>query len=399
MARTAPKRVLTVNSGSSSIKFSLYDLHEGGEKLAVSGKLERIGLPSGAFLVKGPDGKTILEERMDLPDHGPALKRLFKWLDENGKERPIEAAGHRVVHGGPRYSKTHLIDRKLLITLKDLVPFAPEHLPHEIKAIEEIMKARPGLAQAASFDTAFHREMPDVAQRYPLPDGLWREGIIRYGFHGLSYEYIIGELRKEAGEKAAGGRVIIAHLGNGASMAALKGMKSIDTTMGFTPAAGLMMSRRSGDIDPGIMLYLMKNKGLNADELNTLINEKSGLLGVSGISTDMQDILSMERTDERARFAIEMFAYIARKFIGSLAAALGGLDALVFTAGIGENSPQVRERILQGMEFLGIRLDPERNLSNSGIISRGKGPVTVRVMKTNEELMIARHTFGLLSGC
>jgi acetate kinase len=269
-------------------------------------------------------------------------------------------------------------------------------LPHEIDAVKEFSRFYPGMKQVACFDTAFHRTMPEVAQLYALPAEVRRHGIARYGFHGLSYEYILSELRRETGVEAAGGRVIVAHLGNGASMAAFRGGRSMDTTMGFTPAGGLVMSTRTGDLDPGVIVYLLKERRIDASLLNRMVNKQSGLLGVSGISSDMKELLDKEPADVRAANAVELFCYVAKKFLGALAAVLGGLDTLILTGGIGENSPPIRERICRGMEFLGIRLDTDRNNRNAGVISGDSGPVTVRVMKTNEELMIARHTFHLL---
>ncbi len=384
-------RVLTINSGSSSIKFSVYDM-EGGEEREVSGRLDRIGLPSGLFEARGADGGILADERLVLADHSEALKKLLLWLKKEA-HRP-DAVAHRLVHGGPEFKKISLIDERLVRMLKGLVAFAPEHLPHQIKAIEACKAAYPELPQVACFDTAFHAMMPDAARMYPLPRRFREEGILRYGFHGISYEYIAGEL------KAMGraGRAVIAHLGNGASMCAIRDGQSIDTTMGFTPAGGLMMSKRTGDLDPGVIIYLLKEKGLSPDEVNDLVNHRSGLLGVSGISPDMEDLLSKEKTDTRAKEAVELFCYQAKKFLGALVATLGGLETLVFTAGIGENSPAVRERICSGLGFLGIELSPERNSRNEAVISKDESPVKVMVIKTNEELMMARHAKKAVMG-
>jgi acetate kinase len=286
----------------------------------------------------------------------------------------------------------------LLRALEEMVPLAPDHLPQELRAIQAVKQSFPDLRQVACFDTAFHRRMPRVAQVYALPRSLADEGIIRYGFHGLSYEYIMRELRDKAGARVANGRVIIAHLGNGASMAAVHHGKGVDTTMGFTPTAGLVMSTRSGDLDPGIILYLLRERGLDASMVNDLVNERSGLLGVSGVSADMEDLLKEEATNPQAAEAVALFCYQAKKFLGALSAVLGGLDTLIFTGGIGENAPPVRERICEGTEFIGIQLDPSRNRANASIISRDDSPTTVRVMKTDEELMIARHTADLVRG-
>jgi acetate kinase len=250
--------------------------------------------------------------------------------------------------------------------------------------------------QIACFDTAFHRSMPEVAQLYALPEEVRRQGVLRYGFHGLSYEYILSELNRVAGAGIADSRVIIAHLGNGASMGAFRNGKSIDTTMGFTPAGGLVMSTRSGDLDPGVLVYLLREKGLDASALNRIVNKQAGLLGASGTSSSMKELLDNERLDPRAAAAVDLFCYQARKFVGALSAVLGGLDVLIFTGGIGENAPSIRERICKDLEFLGIGVDRDRNLKNSPIISRDLSTVAIRVMKTNEELMIARHTYALI---
>ncbi|WKZ33512.1 MAG: acetate/propionate family kinase [Thermodesulfobacteriota bacterium] len=376
--------VLTINSGSSSIKFSVY---APGNSRLLFGRLERIGLPEGAFLAFDGNGAALLEERMRFQDHVPALKALFDWLKKRPEGEGIRAVGHRVVHGG-RITSPRVIDPELMDTLRALVPFAAEHLPHEIKAIDAVGKYLPGLPQAACFDTSFHTSMPPASRTLSIPREIRAEGVERYGFHGLSYEYIMEEL-KRIDPEGASGRVVIAHLGNGASMSAVKGGMCIDTTMGFTPLGGLVMSTRTGDLDPGVIVYMLKKKGLGADELNEVLNRKSGLLGISGISPDMSDLLEKEGSSNEAALAVEVFCRQAKKFLGAFAAVLGGIGTLVFTAGMGENSPVIRERILEGLGFLGIEIDPEENRINGPVISRG--PVMVRVMKTNEELMIARH--------
>lgn len=383
------KRILTINSGSSSIKLSLYDFGE-AESLFLSIRLERIGLGNGIFSVKDAFGQAIIDERLRLPDHASAFKIVFGWLKDNSYDASIYGIGHRVVHGGRKYHSPEAIGSEMLIALKGLIPFAPEHLPHEILAIEAAAGNFPRLRQIACFDTSFHRDMPTVARMFPLPRDLWSEGLVRYGFHGLSYEFVMEELTSLLGDAAARKNIIIAHLGNGASMAAVSEGKGMDTTMGFTPAGGLMMSKRTGDLDPGVLLWLLKEKGMSPDDVNDIINHRSGLLGVSGTSPDMEDLLKKQDTDFRAIEAVNMFCYQARKQIASLAGALGGLDMLVFTAGIGENSPEVRERITDGLGFLGIKINRAKNMDGSQLIS--EGPVKVFVIKTNEELMIARHT-------
>ena len=280
---------------------------------------------------------------------------------------------------------------QLLLALRKLIPFAPLHLPSEIRGIDAVTHNYPELGQVVCFDTAFHRHMPEIAQRLPLPRSLWHEGVHRYGFHGLSYEYIVSALGD-----GVRGRVVVAHLGNGASLAALQDGRSQDTTMGFTPIGGLMMGTRSGDLDPGILVYLMDEKGYNARQFDKLLNHRSGLIGVSGISSDMKTLLEKSSMELHAAQAVEMFCYQARKAVGGLSAVLGGLDGLVFTGGIGERAAPVRRLICEGLEFLGIRLDPERNEAHGPIISSKDSPCTVRVIPTNEGLMIARHTRRLL---
>lgn len=388
-------RILTINSGSSSIKVALYRMGP-SENLEISGKIDRIGLAGSHFEVKDGDGKVLTRSEPNLPDHGAALEILLDWMQEYHFEESVNAVGHRIVHGGGKYTKPHPVDPELLKSLKNLIPLAPGHLPQELRLIEAIRQRYPVLKQVACFDTAFHRQMPDLAQMYALPGYLKEKGVIRYGFHGLSCEYLILELNRQVGPEAAHGRVVIAHLGNGASMTAVRHGKSVDTTMGFTPAGGLVMSTRSGDLDPGVLVYLLEGERVEVSALNDLVNRNSGLLGVSGISPDMKDLLEKEKEDLRAASAVNLFCYQAKKFLGALAAALGGLDILVFTAGIGENSPATRGRICEGMEFVGIHLDSQRNEANAEIISREDSPCKVRVMHTDEDLMIARHTDRLI---
>jgi acetate kinase len=395
MADQHTRRILTINTGSSSLKAALYLLGD-KEQLTIQALVERIGLSGGHIRVNAADGATLLDEPRALPDHAAALRALFAWLQEHQLANRLDAIGHRVVHGGSRYSAPHLIDAALLQTVRDLIPVDPEHLPQAISAIEAAQQAYPDIPQVACFDTAFHRTMPRVAQIYALPRRLADAGLLRYGFHGLSYEYIMDALRAED-PGAAAGRVIIAHLGNGASMAAVQGGKSLETTMGFSPTGGLVMGTRSGDLDPGVLLYLLQSQGMNAATLNQLVNHQAGLLGVSGTSSDMRDLLSREASDPAAAEALALFCYQARKFVGALAAALGGVETLIFTGGIGEHAASIRSRICAGLEFLGIGLNPERNEAHAPIISNEGGRVVVRVMKTNEDLMIARHTYRLLA--
>lgn len=367
------------------------------ESLILSGIIERIGLKPTILKIKDAQGETNVEDNLYLRDHDAAFKALFEWLRKNSAVNKIDAVGHRIVHGGIEYSRPQGITPELMEKLNELVALAPDHLPNEITGIMAINKTYPGLTQVACFDTAFHRQLPLRAKMYPLPRRLFQEGIMRYGFHGLSYEYIMQELMTVAGEKVARGRIIIAHLGSGASMAAVKDGKSMDTTMGFTPTGGLMMGTRSGDLDPGILIYLLHEEGLSPNSLNEMLNIYSGLLGVSGRGSDMKFLLDNETKSSDIAEAIYLFCYQAKKFLGALCTALGGLDTLIFTGGIGENSPAIRKRICDDMTFLNIYLDPIKNESNKPIISFDGVPTTIRVMKTNEELMIARHTNNVVN--
>ncbi len=387
--------LLTINCGSSSIKFSLYKIGE-SEVLILLGALERIGVAQGFFHAVDQKGKRLIAQELDLPDHNTAWETLFEWLKGHEMSKDLHGIGHRIVHGGPHHIKPQLVSAALIEGMKLLIPLAPDHLPPEIKGLEAIHQLYPHLPQVACFDTAFHRRMTEVAQRYPLPEPLFRSGLQRYGFHGLSFEYLTQELKLEAGPQVANGKLIIAHLGNGASMGAIKDGRSLDTTMGLTPAGGLVMSNRPGDMDPGVVIYLLQEEGMAPAAVNDLINHQAGLWGISQISQDMQDLLAQEDTAEGAALAVRLFCYQARKFIGALATVLGGLDTLVFTGGIGEHSAIIRARICANLEFIGIHLDLELNDKNGPIISKPDSPVTVRVMKTNEELMIARHTRDLI---
>ncbi len=381
--------VLCLNMGSSSLKFSLYLLGDDREALQAGGEVERIGLPEGRIWAKGADGKFMEDLQGDFVEFKDAIAAIFTVLERANLPVP-KAAGHRIVHGGAGYAGPVEVTPALIETLRRLVPFAPLHLPAEIQVIEAVSHHYQDMPQVACFDTAFHRRMPEIAQRLPLQRDLWESGIRRYGFHGLSYEYILYALGA-----AAKGLVVIAHLGNGASMAAVGNGTPLDTSMGLTPTGGLMMGTRSGDLDPGVILFLMQTKAYGAAAIEQLVNHRAGLLGVSGISPDMKTLLE-ERTSERsADQAIEMFCYHARKEIGAFASVLGGLDTLVFTGGIGEHAAPVRWEICQGLQFLGISIDPQRNDNHADIISTPESRCVVRVIPTKEDLMIARHTRDL----
>ena len=384
------KHILCINSGSSSIKFAMYLLDK-TEKIIAAGAVERIGLSGGWLWLKDGQGKRLVDSHSDFSNHKEAVKTMFTTATEEQHFPAPDGVGHRLVHGGPNHMAPEMVTPELMLTLRSLIPLAPLHLPGEIKGIDAVAEHYPGLSQVVCFDTAFHRGMPEVAQWLPIVRSLRHEGIHRYGFHGLSYEYIVNTLGK-----AAQGRVIISHLGNGASMAALKDGKPQDTTMGFSNLGGLMMGTRCGDLDPGILLYLMDEKGYDARQLERLLYQSSGLIGVSGISSDMKTLLDQCATEPHAAQAIELFCYTARKYIGALSAVLGGLDTLVFTGGIGERAAPVRWMVCHGLDYLGIRLDPMENDTNAGIISKKNSPCTVRVIPTNEDLMIARHTRALL---
>ncbi len=382
--------ILCLNIGSSSVKFALLLLGSGEEVRLAEGAVERIGPPGGHLWVRDMKKEAREETLRDFPEHKTAIRELFTVLDRPDFPKPV-AVGHRVAHGGPHYAVPAIVDLQLLTILRELVPFAPLHLPSEILGIEAVADRFPGLPQVACFDTAFHRRMPEIAQRLPLPREFWNEGLRRYGFHGLSYEYILDALGA-----AAQGRTVIAHLGNGCSMAAVQGGRPLDTTMGFTPTGGFMMGTRTGDLDPGILLYLMNEKGYDSARIEHLVNYKAGLLGVSEISPDMKTLLDKRESEPHAAQAVEMFCYQVRKHIGSLTAALGGIDTLVFTGGIGERAAPVRRRACQGLEHLGIYLDQEQNAIHADIISAPGSRCTVRIIKTNEDSIIARHTRKLI---
>lgn len=386
-------RLLTINAGSSSLKFALFDFLEPPARL-LSGKIERIGLKDARLSVNESSGG--MEEARDVnaPDHGTAARLLVEWLDQHVGLAAIATVGHRVVHGGNRYSRPERITPELVEELRGISLFDPDHLPAEIELIEAFRRIDPQLLQVACFDTAFHHDLPRVARIVPIPRRYEAAGVRRYGFHGLSYAYLMEELERVAGAEAARGRVILAHLGSGASLAAVKEGRSIDTTMGFTPTSGLVMGTRSGDLDPGLVWFLSRTEGMSAAQFHRLVNHDSGLIGVSETTSDLRDLLARQGDDVRAAEAVELFCYQAKKGIGAFAAALGGLDTLVFSGGIGENSPEVRRRICEGLEFLGITLDGDRNAAGAPTIS-AEGATAVRVARTDEELMIAKAAAAL----
>jgi acetate kinase len=389
-------RILTINGGSSSIKFALFEAGDPLRRILV-GAIERIGLPQASLRAQGVDQADNFSRPVAAPDHAAAVGALMDWIEERNGRGALTAVGHRVVHGGPKYSEPQRITADMIEELRRLSPFDPEHLPEEILLTEAFHRRFPDLPQVACFDTAFHHELPRVARLLPLPRRYEAQGVRRYGFHGLSYAFLMEELARLAGAEAAQGRVILAHLGNGASLAAVYHGKSVDTSMGFTPAAGVPMSTRSGDLDPGLVWYLARTGEMDAKQFNEMVNFQSGLLGVSETSSDMRDLLQCEAQDVRAAEAVALFCYQIRKWIGAFAAALGGLDTLVFAGGIGENAPLIRERVCAGLGFLGIELSQERNAKNAPLISPDPGRVKVRVIRTDEALMIARSVARVLN--
>jgi acetate kinase len=387
-------RILTINCGSSTLKFDLFDAAD-WERSIARGVVDRIGGRGSAELISESGERRL--RSIAAADHGEATHQAIRLLDSSGFFGTLEAVGHRVVHGGARFSGPVLLDAEAEVAIEEFAELAPLHNGPAVAAIRAVREALgPGMSQVAAFDTAFHSRMPRVARLYALPRLLAEEGVVRYGFHGLSYEYVMEELHR-VDPGVADGRVVVAHLGNGASMAAVRDGAGVDTTMGFSPTGGLVMGTRSGDLDPSVPLFLLEEWGLTTTQVSDLVNKQAGLLGVSGTSADMRDLLERRESDPRAAEAVALFCYQAKKFLGALTAALGGLDALVFTGGIGEHSSTVRERICEGLGFLGIRLDPDRNAEHAPVISRDGDSVTVRVIPTDENLMVARHTRQLIT--
>jgi acetate kinase len=386
--------LLVVNAGSSSLKFALYRV-DAADRLALThrGRIEEIGGDSRLRVTLAPEAAERIDVALAAADHEAAMQALLDWMEPRLEGRHLRAAGHRVVHGGTAYAAPVSVDETVLQQLARLVPLDPLHQPHNLAGIRALMRARPQLPQVACFDTAFHRSMPDLAQCFALPPQLTQSGVRRYGFHGLSYEYIAGVLPDYLGASAEG-RVIVAHLGNGASLCALQGRRSMETTMSFTPLDGLPMGTRCGAIDPAIPLYLMLERGMTPAEVSELLNHRSGLLGMSGVSSDMRELLASPAPGAAA--AVAHFVYHVARAIGSLAVALGGMDALVFTAGIGERAGAVRERICSRLAWLGLALDATANAGHGPCISTAGSAVSAWVIPTNEEAVIARHAFALV---
>lgn len=387
---------LILNAGSSSLKFCVYARPQANDwHLESRGQIEGIGAWPRIF-ARDADGRTLIDQTPSTPvdDGAGALEALAVWLRSMYDGGRVLGVGHRVVHGGARYTGPVIVTGQVLAELHGLIPLAPLHQPHNLAAIEAVSERLPGTPQVACFDTSFHRTQSTLAELIALPDAICQAGVRRYGFHGLSYEYIATALPRMAADIARA-RVIVAHLGNGASLCALRDGKSVDSSLGFTALDGLCMGTRPGGVDPGVILYLFQNLKLSAPEVETILYKKSGLLAISGVSSDMRDLLAS--SEAKARLAVDYFVYRAAKEIGALAAVLGGIDGLVFTAGIGENSAEIRRRICESSAWLGIKLDAEANARNALRISVAESRVSVWVIPTNEELMIARHT-GLLLG-
>lgn len=383
--------VLVINSGSSSVKFALFDLSADEPDRMCSGVLERIGLDSGRFKARDMDGSPLIDEPEDIPNHVVALDVLLAWIEQQTIGAELVGVGHRVVHGGPDCDCALRVTPALEAHLKRLVPLAPLHLPHNLAGIAAIRLRRPDIVQVASFDTAFHHGMPGIAKLTGLPKKFAEDGIRRYGFHGLSYEYVVENVRRHDGPKAADGRLIIAHLGNGASMAAIRFGRSVETSMGFSTLAGLPMGTRSGDLDPGVLLHLLIQQKMPPEALQHLLYEQSGLLGLSGLSRNMSDLLQ-QPSNPAAGEAIDYFCHHARRHLAGLTASLGGLDRVVFTGGIGANSPEIRARICEGLDYLGLVIHEKRNAQQERVISAPDSPVQIEAFQTDEELVIARHT-------
>jgi acetate kinase len=387
--------ILVLNAGSSSVKFSVFLSRSAELELWVRGQAEGL-FTAPRFVVKDAGGKVLSERSWkegETLGHEGAISHLIDFLRSTRAEDRLVAVGHRVVHGGVEYSEPIRVTPEVVRALERLIPLAPLHQPHNLGPIRHLLQLMPSLVQVACFDTAFHRTQPELAQAFALPEEITDRGVRRYGFHGLSYEYIASAL-PAVDPRAAAGKVVVAHLGNGASMCAMQAGQSVASTMGFTAVDGLPMGTRSGSLDPGVMLYLIDELKMDARAIEKLIYQESGLLGVSGVSSDMRALLSSDAP--RAKLAVDLFVYRIGRELGSLVAALGGLDALVFTAGIGEHAVTIRERVIQAAGWLGLTLDAAANASGGPLITAGSSSVPAYVIPTNEELMIARHARGLI---
>lgn len=386
--------ILAINGGSSSIRFAVF---QGDASLhrSLHGKIDRIGLADATFRFKGLNDTQETSQSLKTNDYASAIKFLIEWLEDRIGPQTISAVGHRIVHG-MHHTTPEIVTQELLDDLRKIIPCDPQHLPFEIELIEAFLDRMTQLPQIVCFDTGFHASMPRVAKLLSIPRRYDRKGIQRYGFHGLSYQYLMQELVRLGDTAAAQGCAILAHLGNGSSMTAVRDGQCIDTSMGFTPAAGLPMSTRSGDVDPGLVGYLARAEGMTLAEFDHMVNHESGLIGVSEISSDMRELMALEKSDIRAAEAIELFCYQAKKWIGAFVATLGGLQTLVFAGGIGENAPSVRHRICEGLSCFGIEIDNEFNAANAEVISSVDSRVTVRVIRTDEEQVIAGEVYRIM---
>jgi acetate kinase len=385
--------VLTVNSGSSSIKFALFTCAAAPERI-ISGAVTGIGTSAATLTVNAADDGQATALGAEGGTHVSAARRLIAWLEPHLADRALAGIVHRLVHGGERFDRTHRITPEVLDGLRQLIPLAPNHLSDELRLIDAFAQSQPETLQIACFDTAFHHNLPEMSRTLAVPGP---PGLRRYGFHGLSYAFLLSALEQVAGSAAARGRVVLAHLGNGASLAAVAGGRCVDTSMGLTPSGGLVMSSRSGDLDPGVVTYLARLWHLSIEQVDDVLTHQSGLLAISGRSADMKDLLANEASDPRARLAVDIFCYQVRKWIGAFSAALGGLDTLVFAGGIGEHAPAIRDRISEALTFLGVRLDPVQNAKDAPVISASDSRVCVRVIPTDEALMMAREACAVLT--
>lgn len=392
MDRRSKKFILCINCGSSSLKFRIFNSRS--LKMECEGRIDHIGNLESSFQIIDQAGKFLINSTGHFQNVAAAINDIISWLKINVKKYPLVAVGHRLIQGGPEHRAPEIITPELLDILKRQIYLAPNHLPDEINAIHSFKTAFKSIVHVACYDTLFHRNMPACAKYYPLPAEYADKGLIKYGFHGLSYEYVMKKLGSKI-PAAKRRKIIIAHLGNGASMVAVKNGIGIETTMGISPIGGLIMGTRSGDLDPGVLLFLLKEGHLTPDGLDDLLSKHSGLKAIGG-TNDVQELLINESKDPKAKLALSVFCYTAQKYIGALAAAMGGLDMLIFTGGIGENSPVIRDRICEDLEFLGIAIDPQSNQTSSEVISPLSNKVQVWVIPTNEEWMIAHHTSNFI---
>lgn len=392
--KTTDDSILILNGGSSSIKFALFAV-DASLRVKVKGQIERIGTPDAGFSTQEGEHAAHATQPVVAADYASAVEWLIDWINEKDIDDSLIAVGHRIVHGGPHFHEPQRLTSTLMTELRQLAPLDRQHMPGEISLADAFQQRFPKVPQIVCFDTAFHHDLPHVVQLLAIPRRHYAQGVRRYGFHGLSYEFLMSELTR-TDRAAASGRIIMAHLGNGASLAAVADGKPIDTSMGFTPTAGVPMGTRSGDLDPGLVEYMARTENMDAKSFDEMVNFKSGLLGMSETSADMRDLLNVEAIDVRAADAVALFCYQIKKYVGAYAAALGGLDTLVFAGGIGEKAPVVRARICAGLGFLGIELDTLRNAQNADTISTDGGRVKVRVIRTNEELVIARSVCRVL---